>query len=233
VVPLTPPATGTTACLNVPSIRHPCAGPFQGPARFFTRCEGCVATLTGPSPAAAEIGKARGRARIETMPTARARAHGGAVVWLGWALAAACGDPESLPCEEPAGVAPELDRVALMVGEVSVSAEVAQGEEARSSAWAGRQCDLDALLWVPEAVGPAAVELCAVVVAVDLAFVHQGEVVAVEPERPPCERPCEACPVYGDDGPAVDAVLWLPAGQVDVGVGDSVTGLEVVDLPTG
>jgi uncharacterized membrane protein (UPF0127 family) len=147
------------------------------------------------------------------------------------ALAAACGGPESLPCEEPAGVAPELDRVPLVVEGTDVSAEVARGEDARSSAWAGRRCDLDALLWVPDAVGSVAVELCEVEVAVDLAFVRQGEVVAVEVERPPCDRPCDACPVYGADGPAVDAVLWFPTGQVEVAVGDSVTGLEAVALP--
>ena len=167
------------------------------------------------------------------MATAGARARGGTIVWLGWALAAACGGVESLPCEEPPGAAPELDRVPLMIGEVEISTEVALGEDARSSAWAGRRCDLDALLWVPDAVGPAAVELCEVEVAVDLAFVREGEVVALEPERPPCASPCEACPAYGEDGPAVDAVLWLPTGQVDVAVGDSVSGLEAVALPTG
>jgi uncharacterized membrane protein (UPF0127 family) len=151
-------------------------------------------------------------------------------------LAAACGGPEHLPCEEPPGAAAELDRVPLEVGDVEVSAEVALGDDERRSAWAGRRCDLDALLWVPEAVGPVAVELCEVEVAVDLAFLHQGEVVAVELERPPCDAPCEACPTYGDDGPSVDvvdAVLWFPAGQVDVALGDSVTGLDAVALPTG
>jgi uncharacterized membrane protein (UPF0127 family) len=151
---------------------------------------------------------------------------------LGWVLSG-CGDPESLPCEEPVEASPELDRVPLMVGAAEVSAEVALGEQARRSAWAGRRCDLDALLWVPETVGPAAVELCEVGVAVDLAFVRQGEVVALELERPPCDPPCEACPAHGEDGPAVDAVLWFPAGQVEVAVGDSVTGLEAVALPTG
>jgi uncharacterized membrane protein (UPF0127 family) len=151
-------------------------------------------------------------------------------------LAAACGGPEHLPCEEPPGAAAELDRVPLEVGDVEVSAEVALGDDERRSAWAGRRCDLDALLWVPEAVGPVAVELCEVEVAVDLAFLHQGEVVAVELERPPCDAPCDACPTYGDDGSStagVDAVLWFPAGQVDVAVGDSVTGLDAVALPTG
>lgn len=149
-------------------------------------------------------------------------------------LGAGCGGPDSLPCEEePTEGAAELERVPLVIRNTEVSAEVALGEEARRSAWAGRRCDLEALLWVPDAVGPADVELCGVEVAVDLAFVREGEVVLVDPGRPPCQAPCEACPQYGADGPAVDAVLWFPAGEVDVAVGDSVSGLDAVALPTG
>lgn len=160
----------------------------------------------------------------------RVRAPRGLVIGFVGALGTACGE-ESLPCEEPAGAGPELERVSLMVRSTEVSAEVAMGE-ARSSAWAGRRCELDALLWVPDAVGPAAVTLCGVEVAVDLAFVRDGEVVAVALAQPPCEGPCDECPAYGEDGPGVDAVLWFPAGQVDVVEGDSVTGLEAVALPT-
>lgn len=163
-------------------------------------------------------------------------ASGRALLGLLALLSAACGEPEGLPCEEPPGAAAELDRVPLVVGEVEVSAEVALRDEERRSAWAGRRCDLDALLWVPDAVGAVAVELCEVEVAVDLAFLREGEVIAVELERPPCAAPCEACPTYGDPttvGASTDAVLWFPAGQVDVAVGDSVTGLDAVALPTG
>jgi uncharacterized membrane protein (UPF0127 family) len=149
---------------------------------------------------------------------------------VAFALAAACGGAESLPCEEPAGASPELERVSLMVRNVEISAEVAEGS-ARESAWAGRRCDLDALLWVPDAVGPGAVTLCEVEVAVDLAFVRQGEVVALQLDLPPCSAPCDECPAYGRDGPEIDAVLWFPAGQVDVAEGDSVTGLDGVALP--
>lgn len=149
-------------------------------------------------------------------------------------LGTGCGGPDQLPCEEePTEGTEELERIPLMVRNTEVSAEVALGEEARRSAWAGRRCDLEALLWVPDAVGPAAVELCEVQVTVDLAFVREGEVVFVDPGRPPCEAPCEACPRYGADGLAVDAVLWFPAGEVDVAVGDSVSGLDAVALPTG
>lgn len=153
--------------------------------------------------------------------------------WTGLfvALAAACGDVQSLPCEEPDDASPELDRVSLMVRDTEISAELALDQAARDSAWAGRRCDLDAVLWVPERVGPAAVTLCGLEVAVDLAYVRDGEVVAVDLEVPPCREPCDACPAHGDDGPAVDAVLWFPAGRVDVVEGDSVTGLDAVALP--
>lgn len=167
------------------------------------------------------------------MSTGRVGACERAVPGLVLAFALGCGGPEGLPCEEPTDGTPELERVSLMVRNTEVSAEVAMGEAARSSAWAGRRCDLEALLWVPDAVGLAAVELCEVEVAVDLAFVREGEVVAVELARPPCDAPCEACPAYGEDEPAVDAVLWFPAGQVDVAPGDSVTGLDAVALPMG
>ncbi len=150
---------------------------------------------------------------------------------LALGLCAACSGPQELPCEEPTDGAPALERVPLVVGGTEVSAEVAEGA-ARQTAWAGRRCDLDALVWVPDQVGPAAVVLCEVEVAVDLAFVRQGEVVAVALDVPPCDGPCDACPAYGEQGPAVDAVLWLPAGQVAVMGGDFVTGLEAVALPT-
>lgn len=151
---------------------------------------------------------------------------------LALTLAIACGDPQSLPCEEPDGASPELDRVALVIRETELSAELAASEHARESAWAGRRCDLDALLWVPEEVGPAEISLCEVVVAVDLAFVREAEVVALESELAPCRAPCDACTIHGGSGPVVDAVLWFPAGTVDVAEGDMVDGLDGVALPT-
>src|SRR5690606_16146737 len=123
----------------------------------------------------------------------------GPVAGLGVVLALAglaCGDAQRLPCEEAQGASAELDRVDLSVRTTEVSAEVyvvGQATEGDRPPWAGRRCELDALLWVPERVGPAEVTLCEVVVAVDLAFVRQGEVVAVERDLPPCDAPCEAC----------------------------------------
>lgn len=145
-------------------------------------------------------------------------------------LVAACGDPQSLPCEEPGGT-DGLPRVSVVIADTEVSAEVAQDAETRERAWAGRHCDLDGLLWIPDLVEPPAVSLCGVELSVDLAFLRSGSVVAVEIGREGCDGPCETCPRYGETGPAVDAVLWLPTGQVQVAVGDAVTGLEAVTLP--
>jgi len=152
---------------------------------------------------------------------------------LGSTLALAllgCGEPQSLPCEEVDG-ATELPRVVLGVGETALEAELAASEDERRTAWAERRCGLDGLLWVPDEIGPAAVTLCGVEVAVDLAFLRDGEVVAVERERAPCDAACDDCPAYGEDGPEVDAVLWLVSGTLEVVPGDRVTGLDGVDLP--
>lgn len=152
-----------------------------------------------------------------------------------------CGGPRSAPCEERDELATELPRVPLTVAEQEISAEVADSEDERSEAWAGRRCDLEGLLWVPDEVGPAAVTLCGVEIAVDLAFLRQGVVVAFEGPVSPCDSVCDECPSYDgrgasadptESGEAVDAVLWLPAGQLDVVVGDTVDGLDAVALPT-
>lgn len=149
---------------------------------------------------------------------------------LPWLLA--CAGPKSLPCEENDTSTEELPRVSLGIGEQEISAEVADDEDERASAWVGRVCDLEALLWVPDAVEPAAVTLCGVEALVDLVFVREGVVLSVQADVPPCDDACEECPQYGQSLPAVDAVLWLPAGAVDVAVGDEITGLDAVMLPS-
>ncbi len=157
------------------------------------------------------------------------RRHGG----LAWVLPIGlwgCGEPEQLPCEEQGGT--ELRRVLLELGEVELSAEVASTEDERATAWADRLCNLEGLLWVPDDIGPAAIPLCDVRVAVDLAFLRDGDVVAVERERAPCSADCADCPAYGESGPEVDAVLWVVSGSLEIAVGDRVTGLEAVGLPT-
>ncbi len=150
---------------------------------------------------------------------------------LGVVLAVGCAEPEQLPCEEDTDAA-RLPRIAVGIGETERMAEVADDEQERMTAWAGRRCDLDALLWIPAQVEPAQVQLCEVEVSVDLAFVFESEIVAIERERAPCASPCEACPVYGAEGPPVEAVVWLIAGSVELAIGDPITGLEQVMLPS-
>jgi len=146
--------------------------------------------------------------------------------------AMACGDPQSLPCEERDEVAAELPRVSLVIGEEVVSAEVADEEDERATAWAGRRCDLDALLWIPMAIEAPSVPLCGVEIAVDLAFVRDAQIIALEFDVAACHGTCEDCPNRGEGGPEVDAMLWFPAGQVDVALGDTIAGLDAVTLPT-
>lgn len=153
-------------------------------------------------------------------------------VIAGLLLAWGCADPETSPCVERDEASAPGPRVSLMVGTVEVSAEIADTEDARRAAWVERRCDLDGLLWVPDEVGPASVTLCDLAVAVDLAFLRDGVVQALERDRPPCPGSCDGCPAYGEEGPPVDAVLWLLAGEVEIEVGDAVEGLAAVDLPT-
>lgn len=147
------------------------------------------------------------------------------------AVALGCAGPEGRPCEELSG-AEALNRIPIGVGVHDLSAEVAATQQERDDAWVGRVCGTEALVWVPEVVEPPSVSLCGVEIAVDLAFVRQSEVVATELSRPSCEGPCESCPHYGATGPAADAVLWLPAGQVELTVGQFVEGLEAAPLPS-
>ncbi|MCH9688568.1 MAG: hypothetical protein K0V04_44465, partial [Deltaproteobacteria bacterium] len=77
-------------------------------------------------------------------------------------LGTGCGDVSRRPCEERAGATAELSRTELTIESPSdemdealvLSAEIAAGDD-RDTAWAGRRCGLDALIWVPDAVEPA------------------------------------------------------------------------------
>lgn len=152
------------------------------------------------------------------------------MLWGVFALSG-CGGPTFLPCEEADPSLGPGSRIDLTVADTEISAEFATTEEERATAWAGRTCDLEGLVWVPDEVGPAAVTLCDVQLAIDLVYVRESTVVAVELSRPPCDEACDACPVYEAGGVEVDAVLWLPAGVHEVMVGDSIDGLDAVALP--
>ncbi len=62
-----------------------------------------------------------------------------------------------------------------------------------------------------------------VAISLDMLFIANGEVVAIELNVPPCLE--EPCPTYGPEGMPVDAVLEVRGGLVEdlgVGVGDAV-----------
>jgi hypothetical protein len=59
-------------------------------------------------------------------------------------------------------------------------------------------------------------------IALDMIFIQDGEVVAIAPNVPPCKR--EPCPTYGTDQ-LVHQVLELRAGRAEelgLAVGDSI-----------
>jgi hypothetical protein len=49
-------------------------------------------------------------------------------------------------------------------------------------------------------------------VALDLVFIHQGRVVDLTEQVPPC--PDTPCPIYGPTDQAVDQVIELRAGRI-------------------
>ncbi len=111
---------------------------------------------------------------------------------------------------------------------IELSAEVARSQTERERGWKHRQCDMQGLALALEAPGESPVWMCGLSTALDVLFVRDGELVAIERAAPPCEEPCAACPVYGE-GVTVDFVLELPHGQYPeevLVVGASVSGLD-------
>lgn len=138
------------------------------------------------------------------------------------AMVAACSDDVS-SCDEDIRAQVLDERVDLSVGDATFAAELADSDTERARGWRHRLCEREAILLVGDG-GPMPIWMCEVPDALDLVFVHEGAVVAVEPAAPPCSPPCDACPRYGE-GIDVDAVIEWPAGRFDAAVGDTVRGL--------
>ena len=123
-------------------------------------------------------------------------------------------------CEEDIRAQVIDERVEITVDGAALLAELADETVERDRGWKHRRCDREALLFVPDAPGEALpIWGCALVEAVDVVFIADGQAQAVE-ALAPCPEPCDACPIVGEGLP-VDAVLELPAGS-GVEVGDAV-----------
>lgn len=135
-------------------------------------------------------------------------------------LALAC-EPHSA-CQEDLRAQVLDTRVSVVVGSSELLAEYADDTVERERGWKHRSCDREALLLIPDQPGePLPVWGCGLVDAIDAAFVHAGQVVALE-RLEPCPEPCSSCAAVGEQLP-VDAVLELPADALDVQLGDAVS----------
>ncbi len=138
-------------------------------------------------------------------------------------LFASCAVPDTRDggCEESPEALVQAPAATVRSGDASLPVEIADSDEKRMRGLQHRRCDVTGLLLVNEAPGtPLPIWMCEVFLDLDLAFVRDGIVVAVA-EAPPCDPPCESCPIYGADVP-VDAVLETPAGTFPLQVGDAV-----------
>ncbi|MCR9162816.1 MAG: DUF192 domain-containing protein [Nannocystaceae bacterium] len=130
------------------------------------------------------------------------------------------GCAQAEPCEENLGAQTLDERIQLVVADQAVSAELADDEVERERGWRRRSCNREALLLVPDRPEPLAVWGCELAQAIDVIGLHEGTVAYVQ-RLEPCEAPCGGCPTVGDDI-TVDGVLEVPAGALDVEVGDAV-----------
>ena len=138
-----------------------------------------------------------------------------------WLLAAGCEPSDT--CKEDVRAQVIDERVELTIGGEDLEAELADEQVERERGWRHRQCDREGILLVPDERGPLAVYGCQLVLPIDVAFVRDGEVVASE-RLEPCPEPCSQCPLVGE-GVEVDAVLEVPVGVWDLGVGVEISGV--------
>ncbi len=127
-------------------------------------------------------------------------------------------------CEEDIR-AQVLDQEAqLVISEQIVLAEIASTDVERERGWKHRRCDLEALLLVAPSSGELSIWGCGLTRAVDVLWIRNGQVIAIDGPIEPCAEPCDAC-VLSNAGSPVDAALEVPQGALKVSIGEVVEGL--------
>lgn len=130
----------------------------------------------------------------------------------------ACADLDA-DCGEDLRAQTLTERATVALGPIALNAELADEPQERERGWRFRLCDLGAIALLPETESAMPITLCDVPVSLDLAFVRDGVVIALERDLAPCTARCSQCPVYGA-GIVVDAVIEAPArtmGAVSIG----------------
>ncbi len=137
-------------------------------------------------------------------------------------LAIAC---EGGVCEEDIRAQVIEQEAELMIGEQVVLAEVASTDVERERGWKHRRCDREALLLLAPSDGELAIWGCGLTQAVDVLWIRDGEVIAIDGPIEPCAEPCGSC-VLSSAGSPVDAALEVPQGALTASVGETVVGLD-------
>lgn len=150
---------------------------------------------------------------------------------------------ESPPSEPPATVQPEASQDLLaqqllaqgqilpVTAEVDlngqvVGLEVAETPQQQATGLMARESlpDDRGMLFPFEPARPVSFWMKNVLIPLDMIFIHDGEIVAIADDIPPCET--TPCPTYGPENQLVDYVLELRGGraaELDLQVGDVMT----------
>ncbi|MGF1522509.1 MAG: DUF192 domain-containing protein [Leptolyngbyaceae cyanobacterium] len=112
------------------------------------------------------------------------------------------------------------------LGDQTVGLEVAQTPEEQAIGLMFRESlsDDQGMLFPVDPPRPVRFWMQNVEIPLDLLFIAEGEVVAIEANVPPCLKE-PSCPTYGPEGVPVDAVIEVRGGLVEelgVEVGDAV-----------
>ncbi|NEQ44025.1 MAG: DUF192 domain-containing protein [Leptolyngbya sp. SIOISBB] len=150
---------------------------------------------------------------------------------------------ESLPSEPPTTVQPEASQDLLaqqllaqgqilpVTAEVDlngqiVGLEVAETPQQQATGLMARESlpDDRGMLFPFEPARPVSFWMKNVLIPLDMVFIHDGEIVAIAEDVPPCES--TPCPTYGPENQLVDYVLELRGGraaELELQVGDAMT----------